>query len=113
MGGDEKSGQENQRQNNGNFITGIIREFYNELLELGYIYNDLYSMTLKELEQTLINRRKGLSYEIWRLASLTRSPFTKNFPSTPKEATPELYPIERGIKMPDFLIEKAIKRGVL
>ena len=70
-------------------------------------------MTLKELENTLINRRKGLAYEIWRLASLTRSPFTKNFPETPQKACPELYPRQIGIKMPDFLINKAIKRGVL
>ena len=70
-------------------------------------------MTLKELENTLINRRQGLAYEIWRLASLTRSPFVKNFPNNPKEAMPELYPKQQGIKMPDFLIEKAIKRGVM
>ena len=70
-------------------------------------------MTLKELEKTLINRRQGLAYKIWRLASLTRSPFVKNFPNSPKEACPELYPVQKGIKMPDFLMEKAIKRGVL
>lgn len=69
-------------------------------------------MTLYELEQTMINRRKGLGYEIWRLASLTHSPFVKNFPSTPEEACPELYPTKTGIKMPSFLMEKAIKRGV-
>ena len=70
-------------------------------------------MTLKELEYTLTNRRKGMAYQIWRLASLTRSPFAKNFPNSPQEAMPELYPIRQGIKMPDFLIEKAIKRGVI
>lgn len=87
--------------------------FYENLLELGYLQLDLYDMTLKELEDTLINRRKGIAYEIWRLASLTRSPLAKNFPNGPKEACPELFPIEKGIKMPDFLVEKAIKRGVM
>lgn len=86
---------------------------YKQLLELGYLYKDLYEMTLQELFDTLENRRKGLAYQIWRLASLTRSPFIKNFPNSPKEAIPELYPQEKGIKMPDFLIDKAIKRGVM
>ena len=80
---------------------------------MGYKYNELYEMTMYELVKTLENRRKGLAYEIWRLASLTRSPFAKNFPSTPEEAMPELFPKKEGIRMPDFLIDKAIKRGVL
>jgi len=70
-------------------------------------------MTLYELMETLENRKQGLAYEIWRHASLVRSPFTKNFPASPKEAMPELFPQEEGIKMPDFLMDKAIKRGVL
>lgn len=70
-------------------------------------------MTLSELENTIINRRRGMAYQIWRLASLTRSPFVKNFPNSPEEACPELFPQKEGIKMPDFLIKKAIKRGVL
>ena len=86
---------------------------YDRLVELGYLYMDLYNMTLKELEDTLLHRRQGMAYEIWRLASLTRSPFVKNFPSSPEQACPELYPKKEGIKMPSFLIEKAIKRGVL
>ena len=70
-------------------------------------------MTLKELEDTLISRREGLAYKIWRLSTFTHSPFVKNFPNSPKEAIPELYPIEQGIPMPDFLKEKAMKRGVI
>jgi len=70
-------------------------------------------MTLKELEQTLINRRQGLGNNIYRLACLVRSPFCKEFPNSPKEAFPDLYPQEKGIPMPDFLKDKAIKRGVL
>ena len=113
MGGDEETTSENGQGSEENSIGGIVNLFYDNLVELGYNYNDLYDMTLKELERTLINRRKGLAYEIWRMASLTRSPFTKNFPQTPKDACPELFPVQKGIKMPDFLIEKAIKRGVL
>ena len=70
-------------------------------------------MTIAELEITLINKRKGLAYKIWRLASFTRSPFVKDFPKSPKEAMPELFPPEQGIPMPDFLKEKAMKRGVI
>jgi len=70
-------------------------------------------MTLKELESMLINKRMGLAYKIWRLATFIHSPFIQNFPNSPKEAMPELYPIERGIPMPDFLKEKAMKRGVI
>lgn len=70
-------------------------------------------MTLKELEQSLINRRQGLGNNIYRLAMLVRSPFAKDFPDSPKKAFPDLYPQEKGIPMPDFLKDKAIKRGVL
>lgn len=69
-------------------------------------------MTIIELENTLKNRRKGLAYKIWKLALFTHSPLVENFPTNPKEAMPELYPIEKGIPMPDFLKEKAMKRGV-
>ena len=81
--------------------------------EKGRRYKDLYEMTIIELEETLVNRNQQLGYEIWRLATLTRSPFTKNFPDSPQKACPELYPKKQGIKMPSFLIEKAMKRGVL
>lgn len=86
---------------------------YESLLELGYLYKDLYEMTIKELESTIINRRRGLAYEIWRLATFVHSPLVKNFPNSPKEAMPELFPQEKGIPMPDFLKEKAMKRGVI
>ena len=86
---------------------------YDELVGIGYLYKDLYEMTLYELDNTLEKRKMFIGYEIYRLASLTRSPFVKNFPSTPKDACPELYPIEKGIPMPDFLKEKAMKRGVI
>ena len=70
-------------------------------------------MTMTELEKTLESRRKGLAYKIWRLSTFTHSPFVQNFPNSQKDAMPELYPIEKGIPMPDFLKEKAMKRGVI
>lgn len=70
-------------------------------------------MTLIELENTLENKRKGLAFSIWKIGQLCHSPLVKNFPNTPEEACKELYPIEKGIPMPDFLKEKAIKRGVI
>ena len=82
-------------------------------MQFGYIYKDLYEMTLKELLNVLEYRKKGIAYEIWRLASFVHSPLVKDFPASPKEACPELFPQEKGIKMPDFLKEKAIKRGVI
>ena len=83
------------------------------MLKLGYLYKDLYEMTLMELQNMLENRKKGLAYEIWRLATFVHSPLVKDFPDSPEKAMPELFPQQRGIKMPDFLIEKAIKRGVM
>ena len=113
MGGDEKTNQSNREESERTYIGRIIQEFYNELLQFDLQYKDLYDMTMKELESTLENKRKGLAYRIWRLSTFTHSPFVKNFPNSPKEAMPELYPVEKGIPMPDFLKEKAMKRGVI
>ena len=113
MGGSEEKHNTNTGKSEGTYIRGIIEEFYNELLKFDLQYKDLYEMTLKELESTLENKRIGLAYKIWRLATLTHSPFVQNFPNNPKDAMPELYPIEKGIPMPDFLKEKAMKRGVI
>ena len=67
-------------------------------------------MDLEELTETIIERRQGIAYKIWRLSSFTRHPFVKNFPENPEIAMPELYPQKKGIPMPDFLKEKLIKR---
>lgn len=72
----------------------------------------MYPMTIKELLKTLEQRKKGLAYEIWKVANLTGASFgSKNFPSTPAKACPELYPPKVSIKMPDFLREKWLKKG--
>ncbi len=69
-------------------------------------------MTIKELSKTLEQRRKGLAYKIWKGANLVGTSFgSKNYPETPQEACPELYPPKATIKMPDYLREKWLKRG--
>lgn len=85
---------------------------FDELLKFGYRYDDLYEMTLGELTNTLINKKKGLAYEMWKQAHLItlgisdllaskNSPFA--FPPTPEDASPELYPPKPSIARPDFL----------
>lgn len=70
----------------------------------------MYEMDLEELTETIVQRKQGLAYKIWRLSSFTRHPFVKNFPENPEEACPELYPVKKGIAMPEFLKEKVAKR---
>ena len=65
-------------------------------------------MTLYELQTTLESRKRGLGYTIWKQANLitlgvsdllkdknTRS----QYPSTPQEASPELYPQPKGLQI--------------
>lgn len=84
---------------------------YENGLRFNLSYFEMYEMTLKELEETIIKRKEGLGYFIWRLASLTRSPYISNFPETPEEACPELFDKkdEPTIEMPDFLKNKTYK----
>ena len=71
-------------------------------------------MTVKELLNTLEQRKKGLAYRIWREANLIGLAFNSpdKYPSSPEEAMPELFPPKVSIKMPEFLAEKYIKRGM-
>lgn len=69
-------------------------------------------MTLRELSTSLKGRRAGIGYAMWKQAVLIGSAcFSKSFPKTPEEASPELYPKKVGIQMPDFLKEKYYKKG--
>lgn len=71
-------------------------------------------MTLTELIETLENRRIGLGYKMWKQAYLNAlAQCGSKFPTTPEEATPELYPPKKSIPMPDFLREKWLKKGGL
>lgn len=76
------------------------------------MYKDLYEMDMNELYNTLVNRRKGLAYELWRQAELNRGVLAKpeEFPQTPEEGCPDLYPPKKTYKMPDFLKKKYYER---
>ena len=78
----------------------------------GFLITDLYDLTFAELKVMLENINKGLAYSMWKQAVLNGAVFSKDFPKTPEEASPELYPEKTHYEMPDFLKEKAIKRGV-
>lgn len=68
-------------------------------------------MTLKELIDTLNYRKQGLGYRLYKEAAMIISAMNENFPKTPEEASPELFPEKKGIPMPDNLKEKYLKRG--
>ena len=113
MGGDEATNEGNFSEVEGRPKEGFskyIKDLYGEAIQLDMNYNELYILDLEELQNTIIQRRKGLAYKIWRLASFTKSPFLKNFPETPEEAMPELYPQKPSIPMPAFLMKKYLKR---
>lgn len=98
-----EEGNSRDRQEKIKF-TDLINKLYNELLQLGYLYKDLYEMDLKELENVLEQRKKGLAYNLWKQAMLNtfvRDP--EQFPKTPEDASPELYPPPKTYKMPEFL----------
>jgi hypothetical protein len=60
-------------------------------------------MDVKELLNTLEQRKKGLAYELWKQACLNQYILSKDFPKTPEDASPELYPPKQTYKMFDFL----------
>ena len=66
-------------------------------------------MTPKELLKTLECRRKGLAYQLWKQGNLIGA-VMGNYPRTPEEACPELYPPKTSIKMPDFLKDKWLRK---
>lgn len=64
-------------------------------------------MTFKELIDTLMARRKGLAYRMWKEAHLIAwATMGKKYPQTPQDASPELYPPKPRIKMPEMLLRK-------
>lgn len=67
-------------------------------------------MTLRELSDSLKGRRAGLGFKMWKQAVLIGSAFSSEFPQSPEDASPELFP-RVSIPMPDFLKEKYYKKG--
>lgn len=80
----------------------------------------MYDMTLKELSETLENRKKGLAYELWtqaKLITLGIADVMKDkkgksvFPNNPQEACPELYPPKPSLKININLNKKYNERS--
>lgn len=68
-------------------------------------------MTVAELIDTLIARRKGLAYRIWKQSYMMAwAVMGKHFPKSPEKASPELYPKKPTIKMPPNLLKNHLKR---
>ena len=64
-------------------------------------------MTLKELIMSTEYRKKGLAYQIWKTGLLSQ--MLKEFPETPEEANPELYPPKPTIAKPSCLKHGKLK----
>ena len=78
-------------------------------MEFDLTYEQMYDMTFKELLDTLLARRKGLSYRMWKGAYLTAwAVMGKKYPKSPKEASPELHPKPKTIEMPENLRRRII-----
>lgn len=74
-------------------------------------------MDLKELTNSLNRLNENLAYKIWKqsylitlgIKDLFREKGNSEFPTTPREASPELYPPKASIEKPSFLNNKNIK----
>ena len=67
-------------------------------------------MTIAELIDTLLARRKGLAYKIWKESYLIAwATMGKHYPKDPEKASPELYPKKKKIKMPPNLLKARMK----
>ena len=80
----------------------------------------MYDMTLKELSDTLENRKKGMAYELWKqavlitmgVADVLKDKKGKSiFPNSPQDACPELYPPKPSLKINIKLNKKYNERS--
>ncbi|MBQ2658116.1 MAG: hypothetical protein IJF87_06055 [Erysipelotrichaceae bacterium] len=91
-------------------ISPYIEDLYMQLLEFDFTYEQLYEMTVKELIDTLIAKRKGLGYRLWKQSYLIAwAVMGKQFPRSPEKASPELFPKKPTIKMPSNLLKEHLK----
>lgn len=88
----------------------MILIYYDLLLQRGYKYNELYDMTLAELNGALNNANKGLAYFLFRDKILMSQALMGKMKRTPEEALPELFPAKKTYKMPDWLKERYKKQ---
>ena len=108
---DEDSGYDGKSGSNSSGNAGVTESIdilYKSLLEYGYTYDQLCSMTLRELIDTLEARNRMLGYTLWKTAYLTAwaAMDGKTFPKKPEKASPELYPKPVTIPMPEGLRNK-------
>ena len=89
---------------------------------MGYKINEVWDMTYGELKETvepiLEKQKEILKVEatmIYQQAQLIGIAFNepKKFPKNIYEVFPSLFDKPKTIEMPDFLREKAIKRGAI
>jgi hypothetical protein len=73
--------------------------------------NDLYDMTIIELNTMLEYKQKGLAYNLWKQAEIIARMVSKEPYENPEKACPELYPPKKTYKMPDFLKDKNKRKG--
>lgn len=67
-------------------------------------------MTVQELIDTLMSRRKGLGYRMWKEAYLISwATMGKNYAHKPEKASPELYPAPKTIEMPSTLLKQQVE----
>lgn len=70
----------------------------------------MYNLDVDELINTIQEKRKGLAYSIWRVASFVHHPFIKDFPDTPEKAMPELFAKKQGVKIQQWMLDKYFKK---
>lgn len=64
-------------------------------------------MTPSESIISLEHKKKGLAYRMWKESYLTGLAFGgKKYPRTPQEASPDLYPKQKTIAIPEELRKK-------
>lgn len=79
---------------------------------MGLSFEEMYDMTLKELSDTVTQRKKWKAYEFWKNAYMNSwAMFGKDYPKEPEPASPELYPSKPRYKIPDFLKERLNRKG--
>ena len=84
---------------------------YHRGLELGLSMNEMYDMTLKELDDVINYTRQGLAYNLWKQGAIIARMVSKEPYGNPEEACPELFPPKKTYKGYDFLKDKSKRKG--
>lgn len=73
--------------------------------------NEMYDMTLKELDDVIVHKRQGLAYSLWKQGAIIARMVSKEPYTNPEEASPELYPPKKTYSGYDFLKDKSKRKG--